>query len=299
MNLEDFDPAAQKITDFALSPADQWILAQFDQAASEAGAHLNDYRFNDVAGSLYAFTWHSFCDWYIELAKEPLYGEDPQARLRTQVVLYTVLEGLLRLLHPLIPFVTEEIWQVLPGVRPVATIMRASYPAKSGVELDAESVANMESIMEVVRAIRNIRGELDVAPGRKIAVYLDCRMAQTVATLTAGEGYIKALARVDKLLIGVAIERPPQSAAQLAGEVEVLVPLAGVIDLAEEESRLQKEIAKLTKDLDFFERKLANEKFVANAPAAVLEKDRAKLLASQEKMTVLSQALGRIRSFMN
>jgi len=299
MNLEDFDPAAQKITDFALSPADQWILAQFDQVASEASTYLTDYRFNDVAGSLYAFTWHSFCDWYIELAKEPLYGEDPQARLRTQVVLYRVLEGLLRLLHPLIPFVTEEIWQVLPGVRPVATIMRASYPAKSGVELDTEAVAKMESIMEVVRAIRNIRGELDVAPGRKIAVYLDCRAAQTVQTLTAGEGYIKALARVEELLIGVAIERPPQSAAQLAGEVEVLVPLAGIIDLAEEENRLQKEIVKLTKDLDFFERKLANEKFVANAPAAVLEKDRAKLLASQEKMAVLTQALGRIRSFMN
>ncbi|MCF6178854.1 MAG: class I tRNA ligase family protein, partial [Geopsychrobacter sp.] len=214
-----------------------------------------------------------------------------------QTVLYTVLEGLLRLLHPLTPFVTEEIWQVLPGQRPVATIMQAAYPTGGDVALDSSAVARMELVMEVVRAIRNIRGELDVAPGRKITVSLDCQSSESAAAVTEGEGYIRSLARVETLNAGVGIERPGQVATQVAGDVEVLIPLAGVIDLAEEETRLGKEIAKVQKDVDFFTRKLSNEKFVANAPAQVLEKDRAKLVAAEEKIEVLRQGLVRIRSF--
>ncbi len=298
MNLEDFDPAAVTPADFKLSLADQWILDRFDKAATEVSACLQGYKFNDAAGTLYSFTWHEFCDWYVELAKDDLYGDDPQAKQRVQSVLYTVLEGLLRLLHPFIPFVTEEIWQALPGERPAATIMRADYPACGGFDIDSDAVARMDLVMEVVRAIRNIRGELDVAPGRRIAVSLDCRSRQSAETVSEGEGYIRSLARVEGLTAGVAIERPGQSATQIAGDVEVLVPLAGLIDLAEEEGRLTKEIAKVQKDLDFFTRKLSNEKFVANAPAQVLEKDRAKLAAAQEKMAVLQQGLERIRGFM-
>ena len=296
MNLEDFTPAAAGLEEIPLTAADQWILERFARTAGEVNQAFTDYKFNEAAGLLYTFTWHEFCDWYVELSKDPLYGEDPQARRAAQAVLFHVLEGLLRLLHPILPFVTEEIWQALPGQRQVASIMQAAYPEPGAVTLDPAVVAEMELVMEVIRAIRNIRGELDLPPGRRVAVALDCRSSEDVRAIRAGEAYIRSLARVDDLHAGVGIERPRQSATQVAGPVEVLMPLAGLIDIAEEESRLRKEIDKARKDVDFFEKKLSNEKFLANAPPHVLEKDRGKLIAAQEKMAVLRHSLEKIQA---
>lgn len=294
MNLGDFDPSQARLSDFELSQADQWILDRFAKAAEGANRSLAEYKFNDVASSLYSFTWHEFCDWYVELSKDDLYGDDPQAKKRAQTVLYTVLEGVLRLLHPLMPFVTEEIWQVLPGERPCVSIMQAEYPVGAFCPVDPSAVERMELLMEVIRAIRNIRGELDVPPGRRIAVALDCKSEQSVAAITAGQAYIKSLARVEELQVAVGLEHPKQVSTQVAGDVEVLIPLAGLIDVEEEAARLQKEIAKVQKDVDFFSKKLSNEKFVANAPPKVLEKDRGKLAGSEEKIAILQQSLEKI-----
>lgn len=296
MNLEDFSPETGSLDGLALTRADQWILSRYADAATEVNKALEGYKFNDAAGLLYAFTWHEFCDWYVELSKEDLYGDKPEDRKRTQAVLYTVLEGLLRLLHPILPFVTEEIWQALPGQRTAVSIMQAGYPMKELTATDPVAVAEMALVMEVIRAIRNVRGELDVPPGKQLDVVLDCRSEAAVAAIEAGRSYIHSLARVEKLTLGVAVERPKQAATQVAGEVEVLIPLLGLIDVAEEESRLSKEIAKAQKDVDFFVKKLANEKFVANAPAEVLEKDRAKLAAAEEKKQILEQSLAKIRA---
>ena len=296
MNLEDFDPATADLKRFELSLADQWILDRFAATARGTNQALADYKFNDAAGLLYSFTWHEFCDWYVELIKDDLYGENTAARLRAQTVLYTVLEGLLRLLHPVIPFVTEEIWQVLPGTRPTASIMQADYPRDGYVAVDSAAVAKMELLMDVIRAIRNLRGELDVAPGRKIAVVLDCQTAASESVIREGEACIRSLARVGELRCGVAIEHPAQASTQVAGDVEVLIPLAGLIDVEEEQARLQKEIAKLDKDVQFFTKKLSNEKFVANAPPQVLEKDRGKLQAAEEKLKILRQGLVKIQA---
>ena len=296
MNLEDFDPATADLKRFELSLADQWILDRFAATARGTNQALADYKFNDAAGLLYSFTWHEFCDWYVELIKDDLYGENTAARLRAQTVLYTVLEGLLRLLHPVIPFVTEEIWQVLPGTRPTASIMQADYPRDGYVAVDSAAVAKMELLMDVIRAIRNLRGELDVAPGRKIAVVLDCQTAASESVVREGEACIRSLARVGELRCGVAIEHPAQASTQVAGDVEVLIPLAGLIDVEEEQARLQKEIAKLDKDVQFFTKKLSNEKFVANAPPQVLEKDRGKLQAAEEKLKILRQGLVKIQA---
>ncbi|MFA5516845.1 MAG: hypothetical protein WDA20_11220 [Desulfuromonadales bacterium] len=137
--------------------------------------------------------------------------------------------------------------------------------------------------MEVIRGIRNIRSEMDINPGRQIPVVLDCRTADALSVVREGERYIRALARVDALHYGVGIDRPEKAATQVAGEVEILVPMAGLIDLAEEEKRLQREVAKVAKDVDLFEKKLSNEAFVAKAPAEVLEKDRSKLAHPAEK----------------
>ena len=296
MNLEGFEPLEGGLATVKLSQADQWILNRYAFAAEEVNNALTNYKFNDAASILYSFTWHEFCDWYIELSKDNLYGDDAEARMATQNVLFTVLEGLLRLLHPILPFVTEEIWHALPGSRPVDSIMKATYPTEAIVATDESVVADMELVMDVVRAIRNVRGELDVPPGKKIKVVLDCKSEDIVAAITAGQSYVYSLARVDELLIGVAVERPKQVSTQVAGDVEVLIPLAGLINVAEEEARLSKEIEKIQKDVDFFNKKLANEKFVANAPPQVLEKDRAKLAAAEKKRLILQQSFEKIQA---
>ncbi|NOQ51545.1 MAG: valine--tRNA ligase [Desulfuromonadaceae bacterium] len=294
MNLEDFAPENIDFAGLSLSQADQWILDRFTKTADEVNKALDDYKFNDVASALYSFTWHEFCDWYVELSKEDLYGDDPVARKRAQTVLFTVLEGLLRLLHPILPFVTEEIWHALPGERPAISIMQAEYPTTAGVQVDAQTVRSMELLMDVIRAIRNIRGELDLPPGKRIKVVLDCKAPESARAIEAGQAYIKSLARVEELTVGVGIEHPKQASTQVAGDVEVLLPLAGLIDVEEEQARLQKEINKVQKDVDFFNKKLSNEKFVANAPPQVLQKDRGKLSAAEGKRAILQQSLEKI-----
>ena len=297
MNLESFEPSDCHLSELSLSQADQWILSRYAFAAEEVNQALTNYKFNDAANILYSFTWHEFCDWYIELSKGNLYGEDVEARKCTQIVLFTVLEGLLRMLHPIMPFVTEEIWHALPGDRAVDSIMQAVYPTGAIVAIDDVVVADMELVMDVIRAIRNVRGELDVPPGKRIKVVLDCKTESVVQSIVAGQAYIHSLARVEDLLVGVAVERPKQASTQVAGEVEVLIPLADLINVAEEEARLQKEIEKVQKDVVFFEKKLSNEKFVANAPAQVLEKDRGKLAAAEKKREILQQSLKKIQAF--
>jgi len=298
MNLEDFDPATIALEKEELSLADAWILARLAEATRETSQALAGYHYNEAASVLYAFTWNEFCDWYIELVKGDLYGDDPAARKRAQAVLFTVLEQLLRLLHPLMPFITEEIWQALPGKRPVASLMLASWPEAGVLPVDAARAQRMARIMDVVRGIRNIRGEMDVNPGKQIAAVLDCKSDEALAIMGEGERYLRALAKVNELTCGMGVERPKQAATQVAGDIEILVPLAGLIDLDEEEKRLQKEIAKVEKDVTMFEKKLANADFVARAPVEVLEKDRGKLADAQEKFRILQGSLERIRAMM-
>ena len=295
MNLADFTPVNNPDWDaLNLSMADRWILTRLRSVEIEVNQALTEYRYNEVANTLYAFTWHEFCDWYIELIKGALYGDDAAAKLSAQTVVYTVLERLLRLMHPVTPFITEEIWQKLPGKRPVASIMLSSYPQGAGLLQDDTASAQMEQVMEIIRSIRNIRGEMDVSPAKKITALIDCKNDAICSVMLDGENYIKSLAKIEALTCAVAIEQPEQVAKQVVGDVEILLPLAGLINVEEEEKRLAKEIAKVQKDVDMFSRKLANEKFVANAPAAVLEKDRGKLTAAQEKFIVLQASLEKI-----
>jgi valyl-tRNA synthetase len=296
MNLEGFDPDTIDLNAHEFSDADRWILTRLEEAIRQTNSALDDYKFNEAASTLYAFTWHNFCDWYIEMAKDDLYGDDPQAKLRVQSVLFTVLEQLLRLLHPIMPFITEEIWQVLPGQRPCESIMQAAYPDGSGLPTDSIGAERMELVMDVIRAIRNIRGEMDVPPGKQVTALLDCKSEEACKVLEEGAAAIRALGKVGEMIIGQSLERPEQSATQVAGEVEISLPLAGLVDIAEEEKRLQKEIAKVQKDVDLFTKKLSNEKFVANAPAQVLEKDRGKLKDAKEKIGVLQESLVKIQA---
>jgi valyl-tRNA synthetase len=296
MNLEGLEPSAIKLDRQELSDADRWILTRLEETIRLTGQALDGYKFNEAASTLYTFTWHNFCDWYIEMAKDDLYGDDPQARTRVQCVLFTVLEQLLRLLHPFMPFITEEIWQALPGERPCKSIMQAAYPDGTGLPTDPAGAERMELVMEVIRAIRNIRGEMDVPPGRQVTALLDCKTTRAQDILEQGAAAIRVLGKVGNLTIGQSLERPQQVATQVAGDVEISLPLAGLVDIAEEEKRLEKEIAKLQKDVELFTGKLSNEKFVANAPEHVLEKDRGKLKDAEEKRAVLQESLRKILS---
>jgi valyl-tRNA synthetase len=193
------------------------------------------------------------------------------------------------------PFITEEIWQALPGEKSAESIMLARYPHhKKGWEFAADA-ADMELVMEVIRGIRNIRGEMEVAPSREIGALLDCKSAESRKLLEENQRYVKSLARLSSLTIGQGIERPEDAALQVAGDVEVVVPLKGLVDVEEEEKRLLKEIGKIDKDIDFLGKKLENPSFVERAPADVVQKEREKVNEFIEKRRLLDESLVKIR----
>ncbi|MDD2337014.1 MAG: valine--tRNA ligase, partial [Geobacteraceae bacterium] len=295
MNLEDFDPDAVNWQELELSNADRWILCRLNEAAREVDDALSGYRFNEAASSLYRFTWSEFCDWYIELIKDDLYKGDASRKTTAQYVLWTVLESLLRLLHPFMPFITEEIWQSLPGKRPVSSIMKASYPCPAPEWQYTEGAEEMELVMEVIRGIRNIRGEVEVPPSREIAVILDCGSDESLHVLKRNEGYVMSLARLSDLAMGKAPERPADAAVQVAGDVQIIIPLKGLVNVEEEEKRLLKELGKVEKDIDFLGKKLENQEFIGRAPATVVAKERDKLEEFTNKKQVLLESLEKIR----
>jgi valyl-tRNA synthetase len=298
MNLEGFDPERVSLAELQLSNADRWILFRLNAAARDAEDALAGYRFNDAASSLYRFTWSEFCDWYIELVKDDLYKGAPERKLAAQYVLWTVLESLLRLLHPFMPFITEEIWQSLPGSRTTSSIMTAPYPRPSEEWEFSEGAAEMELVMEAIRGIRNIRGEVEVPPSKEIAAILDCGSDESLHVLKRNEGYIMSLARLSDLAIGINPNRPADAAVQVAGDVQIVVPLKGLVNVEEEEKRLLKEIAKADKDIDFLGRKLENPDFVGRAPAQVVAKEKEKLEEFSNKKKVLLESLEKIRKMM-
>ena len=296
MNLEGFEPAAVDQSELELANADRWILFRLNEAARETDEALAGYRFNDAAAALYRFTWSEFCDWYIELIKDDRYRGTPERKRTAQYVVWLTLERLLRLLHPFMPFITEEIWQALPkqGTEN-ASIMRAEYPTVNDSWDYAAEAAEMELVMNVIRGIRNIRGEMEVPPSKEINAILDCQSAASMSLLRKNEMYVKSLARLDELVIEQHPERPEDAALQVAGDVEIVVPLRGLVNVEEEEKRLLKEIGKIQKDMDFLAKKLENPSFVERAPADVVAKEREKLAEFGNKSKLLQESLEKIR----
>ncbi|MGB4600425.1 MAG: valine--tRNA ligase [Trichlorobacter sp.] len=308
MNLEGFEPDKIDCDKLQLAETEEWILHRLNETARETNRALEEYRFNEAAMTLYQFTWSEFCDWYLELSKQDLYGNDQKQRQTTQYVLWVVLENLLRLLHPIMPFITEEIWQVLPkgdrcGVRGsggdwAPSIMLTPYPTPREDWQFADDATRMEQVMEIISAIRTIRGEMEVPPSREIAVTLSCATDTALLLVQRFESQIKALARVGELSCGINLPKPEDAAIQVAGQVQVYVPLKGLVDVAEEEKRLLKEIAKLEKEIELFSKKLEKPSFVDRAPADIVEKERAKLAEVTGKKAVLEESLEKIRSLM-
>ncbi|RMH39429.1 MAG: valine--tRNA ligase [Deltaproteobacteria bacterium] len=304
MHLDDFD--AERFADAMadgpeavdLAAADRWILSRLQRVAAVVDEALEAFRFADAANALYHFVWGELCDWYIELAKPALQAGgdagDAAARRRfaAQGTLATVLESTLRLLHPFIPFVTEEIWQKLP--KPAATtgsLMVTIYPRADERFVDGAAERELGLMMEVATAIRTLRSTYGVPPSRTVRAEVRCADADKRAVLEAHRGSIETVARVD-LAIAETGGPVPQSAKSVVGaDIEVVVPLGGLIDIDAERQRIEKEIRKADREIAFVEKKLANERFVQRAPEAVVEKERARLADERARRERLVEAL--------
>ncbi len=300
MNLEGFDPAGVSFAAMNFSAGDKWILHRLNETARSTAEALAGYNFNEAAMGLYQFTWSEFCDWYLELSKKDLYGGDAERKAVAQYVLWYTLENLLRLLHPIMPFITEEIWQALPkgqgaGGKGQESIMLADYPIFCEHRSFPAAAADMEKVMAVISGIRNIRGEMEVPPSKEIAVILSCGSLASQQLMKHNEGAIIGLARIGDLAIGQGIEQPADASIQVAGDVQIFVPLKGLVDLEAEEQRLLKEIAKMDKEIDQFAKKLENPSFVDRAPADIVAKEREKLVEVTAKKQVLVESLEKIK----
>ncbi|MEE3662156.1 valine--tRNA ligase [Brenneria sp. g21c3] len=278
MNTEGQD-CGQQGGDKVLSLADRWIRAEFNRTVKAYREALDSYRFDIAANILYEFTWNQFCDWYLELAK-PVMNGGSEAELRgTRQTLVDVLEALLRLAHPIIPFITETIWQRVKALKGISadTIMLQPFPEFDAAQEDTQALNDLEWIKQAIIAVRNIRAEMNIAPGKPLELLLRDANPEAVRRVEENRGFIQTLARLDSITLLPAGDKGPVSVTKLVDGAELSIPMAGLIDKAAELDRLAKEVAKIEAEIGRIESKLANEGFVARAPQAVVDKERAKL----------------------
>ncbi len=282
MNLADFDPKCQP-QESELSLADLWIRGRLKTVAAEVTANLEKYELGEAARLLYEFIWDEFCDWYIEMAKPALYGKAETSRTDSQYIIAQTLRQALELLHPFMPFITEEIWQKLP--HDGSSIMLADWPHFEGLtEAEKAAAEQMGVLMEAVRAIRHIRSEMNVPLGKKAEAIL-VTASENLAAFQKMQAYLETLAAVKVEFKTELAQAPEQSAHAAVKDLEIYLPLKGLIDLDKELARLQKELAETEKDLAKIQGKLNNEGFLAKAPPEVIakEKDKAAELTAKKK----------------
>ncbi len=285
-----------------LATADRWIRSRFGRAVEAVEAAFGEYRFDYVAAALYDFAWHEFCDWYVELAKTVLQsdGASAAAKQSTRRNLVEVLEALQRALHPLAPFITEEIWQ---WAAPLAgctgpTVMLQPYPRAQDFPADDAAEREIGWVQAVVLAVRQIRGEMNVNPSRRIPVLLQAASATDRAFLERNRAALERLAGLGSLTVLPAGATPPPAAVQLVGELRVLVPMEGLIDASAEVERLGKRLARARQDLEKARGKLASESFVSNAPAAVVATERERQAELERAVSELQAQLARLRGLL-
>ncbi|MAO56281.1 MAG: valine--tRNA ligase [Rhodospirillaceae bacterium] len=273
------------------STLNRWIIGKVAEAEAQTAAALAAYRFNDAASALYAFTWGTFCDWYLEFAKPVFAGDDAAAKAETRATAAWVLDQIVILLHPIIPFITEELWESR-GER-AQPLISTPWPEYGADLIDADANAEMDWVVRLISQIRAVRAEMNVPPGAKIPMLLKDADEAAKRALAAHKDLILRLARLSDA--GMLDGEVPKGAVQdVLDETTVILPIADVIDLGAEQSRLEKEIAKQDAEITRFEKKLANEKFVANAPAEVVEGEREKLGEAQAARARLEEALKRL-----
>ncbi|MCW9024939.1 MAG: class I tRNA ligase family protein, partial [Gammaproteobacteria bacterium] len=304
MNTEDHDCGTGKNADIELSAADRWILSRLQETEAQIKDAIETYRFDHMAQSIYEFTWNEYCDWYLELTKPVLMSDQSSdaAKRGTRRTLIQVLETLLRLAHPLMPFITEEIWQKvgpLAGVdkhnRPsTETIMLQPYPVADESLIDPQSVTEIEWVKTFILGVRKIRSSMDIKPGKPLPVLLQNGTEADQLLLRANQSYLESLAKIESIQWLEADQNAPESATALVGEMKLLIPMAGLIDKDAELKRLNKEIEKLEKEIARVEGKLNNENFISKAPETVVEKERAKITEASASLDQLKEQQSKI-----
>ena len=283
-----------------LSIADRWIISRLQHTENDVIHSLENYRFDHASQAIYDFVWNEYCDWYLELSKPILNGESSaEAKRGTRHTLLNVLETILRLTHPMMPFITEEIWQriapltdkLINSDNDEATIMLQPYPEPEQSKIDKTAEDDASWIKAVIIAIRNIRGEMDISPAKKLNVLLHNGNSNDLERLQRFESFLSTLAKLESITWLSAEETPPASATQLVNKMEVLVPIAGIIDKAAESQRLNKEIEKIIKELGRLQGKLNNEKFISKAPEEIVAAEKQKLAAAQAAKLKLEEQL--------
>lgn len=300
MNTEEHDCGQDDSDDYQLTLADRWIISRLQHTEQEVAKALEQYRFDLASQALYEFIWNEYCDWYLELSKPVLWDDNSPAALKkgTRRTLIRVLETTLRLLHPFMPFITEEIWQ---RVAPLAnkqgdTIMLQAYPELNPEKIDSQADIDIEWVKDVIVGVRNIRGEMNISPAKAIPLLLKNGDSEDQRRLKQNQQFLITLAKLENITWLNADDDAPLSATSLVGQMEMLVPMAGLIDTAAETARLSKEIDKLQKDLARIDGKLNNPKFMDKAPADVVNKEREKQAKQQQSLDKLSLQLQQIQA---
>jgi valyl-tRNA synthetase len=276
-----------------LSLADRWILSRLSSVCTDVNITLEEYRFNDAANILYQFMWHELCDWYIEMTKPELYGENEESKKAAIATLVYVYEVALSLLHPVMPFITEEIWQQLPCMKETDSICIRKYPVAADGREDKDAEAEMSVVMDAVTGIRSIRGELNISPSLELKAVIK---ATNNADRILGDNiaYVQKLARAKDIEIGTNDQSTGKSAVAIKPDMEIYVPLKGLIDLDAEVGRLTKESKKAEKELLFIKKKLANEDFISKAPKAVVDENKVKYNEYKEKVDGIQESINRL-----
>ena len=291
MNVEGMS-AADLHLDGQKSVADRWILTRLNETIEKVTHLFDRFEFGEAGRNLYNFIWDDFCDWYIEMSKETLYGDNPEAKRMNQAVLVYVLDNIVRLLHPIMPFVTEEIFSKLPTT--TGSIVVASYPEVN--EFSDESAAEgMEVLKEVIRAVRNIRAEVNTPLSKAVTLLIQANDEKVQAFLTANKNYIMRFCNPDELVIATELAVPDMAMSQVITGATIYLPLANLINLTEEIARLEKELAKLDGEVKRVQGKLANERFVSKAPQAVVDQERAKEADYLEKQQAVAQRIAQLK----
>ncbi|MCT6818102.1 MAG: valine--tRNA ligase, partial [Lysinibacillus fusiformis] len=288
MTYDEIDLTGEK------SVADKWILTRLNETIERVTSLAERYEFGEVGRELYNFIWDDFCSWYIEMAKLPLYGEDETAKKTTRSILAYVLDQTMRLLHPFMPFITEEIWQHLPHDGESITV--AAWPTVRTDLHFADEADNMKLLMDIIRSVRNIRAEVNTPMSKKVPLFISAKDAETVAVLEANKAYLEKFCNPDTLTIGEGLEAPGQSMTAVITGAQVFLPLVGLINLEEEIARLEKELEKWAKEVKLVTGKLSNEKFVSKAPEALVNVEREKLADYESKHAVVLKRLEELKN---
>ena len=300
MNTEDQDCGQDNSTDYQLSLADRWIIGRLQQAEKAVTEAIDHYRLDLASQAVYEFFWNEYCDWYLELSKPVLWDDDaaPALKKGTRRTLVRVLEATLRLAHPLMPFITEEIWQQIKGLAGAKgdTIMLQPYPEADHSRIDETAIADIEWLKRVIIGIRNIRGEMNITPAKHLPIYFNNGGTDDLRKLNDNRQFLAKLANLESITWLEPGEEAPMSATALVGSMEILVPMAGLIDKDAELARLNKEIDKLQKELEKVQNKLGNENFVGKAPAEVVAKERERMADMEATLGKLSQQCTTIKA---